>query len=262
MGLNQFHVSFRKWSRSQHTLCDFKFSTATLTKHDNQTAFVWRWFPFTLKQQKNMFCSQLALSVTCTNTEHAAPVSWRLSSGRWNVTVWHFVQQSCSSFWFLQGYCPEAAETLSCLFHCMWLSTFSSSACDVKGTRSIRGKHVHNRSQTACAISWKIPGLCAISTKTGHNHMRRARHLPLSTLCVGLHAMLQENHHESQLFSVSAIPDEEVTSLHQFYSLLKVVFTWAEVLNMCGMRWSADFVICISSLLKPTNWQQLIKDLV
>ena len=125
----------------------------------------------------------------------------------------------------------------------------------------IRSKHVHNRSQTACAIYWKIPGLSAISTKTGHNHMR-VRHLPLSTLCVGLHAMLQENHHESQLFSVSAIPDEEDTSLHQFYSLLKVVFTWAEVLNMCGMRWSADFVICISSLLKPTNWQQVIKDLV
>ena len=68
MGLNQFHVSFRKLSRSQHTLCDFKFSNATLTKHDNQTAFVWRRFPFTLKQQKNMFCSKLALSVTCTNT--------------------------------------------------------------------------------------------------------------------------------------------------------------------------------------------------
>ena len=126
----------------------------------------------------------------------------------------------------------------------------------------IRSKHMHNRPQTACAISWKNPGLCAISTKTGHNHMLGARHLPLSTLCVGLHAMLQENHHESQLFSVGTIPDEEVTSLHQFYTLLKAVFTWAKVLNMCGMRWSAGFVICISCLLKPTNWQQLIKDRV
>ena len=161
------------------------------------------------------------------------------------------------------GILSRSCRNIIILFHCMWLSTFSSSVCNVKGTRVyIRDKHVHNRSQTACAISWKIPGLCAISTKTGHNHMQGARHLPLSILCVGLHAMLQENHHESQLFSVSAIPDEEVTSLHQFYSLLKVVFTWAEVLNMCGMRWSADFVICISSLLKPTNWQQLNKDLV
>ena len=114
------------------------------------------------------------------------------------------------------------------------------------------GKHVHNRSQTACAISWKIPGLCAISTKTGHNHMRGARHLPLSTLCVGLHAMVLENHHESQLFSVSAIPDEEVTSLHQFYSLLKVVFSLAEVLNMCGMR------VPISSSASAACWSQRI----
>ena len=69
--------------------------------------------------------------------QHAASASWRLSSGRWNVTAWHFVQQSCSSIWFSQGYCPEAAETLSCLIHCMWLSTFSSSACNVKGTRCL-----------------------------------------------------------------------------------------------------------------------------
>ena len=238
MGLNQFHVSFRTWSRSQHTLFDFKFSTATLTKHDNQTGFVCKWFPFTLKQQKN------SVGTVCDLHQRAASVSWRLSSGRWNVTAWHFVEQSCSSFWFSQGYCPEAAET--------------SKGRGVY----IRGKHVHSRSQTACAISWKTPGLCAISTKTGHNHMRGARHLPLSTLCVGPHAMLQENHHESQLFSVSAIPNEEVTILHQFYSFLKVVFSWAEVMNMCGMRWSADFVICISILLKPTNWQQLVKDLV
>ena len=36
----------------------------------------------------------------------------------------------------------------------------------------------------------------------------------------------------------------------------------AEVLNMCGMRWSADFVISISSLQKPTNLQWLNRDLM
>ena len=261
MGLNQFHVSFRKWSRSQHSLCDFEFSTATLTKHDNQTAFVWRWFPFTLKQHKNMFCSQLALSVTCTNTPRLSADDCLQDAGTWQPSISY--SRAAAHF----GFHRDIVQKLQKHYH------VSFTACDCLRSHHqrvmskghgvyIRGKHVHNRSQTACAISWKIPGLCAISTKTGHNHMRGARHLPLSTLCVGLHAMLQENHHESQLFSVNAIPDEEVTSLHQFYSLLKVVFTSAEVLNMRVMRWSADFVICISSLLKPTNWQQLIKDLV
>ena len=78
-----------------------------------------------------------SVGTVCDLYQHAASVSWWLSSGRWNVAAWHFVQQSCSSFWFSQGYCLEAAETLSCLFHCMWLSTFSSSACNVKGTRCL-----------------------------------------------------------------------------------------------------------------------------
>ena len=205
-----------------------------------------------------------SVGTVCDLHIHAVSVSWRLSSGRWNVTAWHFVQQSCSSFWFSQGYCPEAAETLSCLFHCMWLSTFSSSACNIKGTRCLYQGQTHAQPLPNCLCdilknSWVM---CNQYQNWSQPYAGSARHLPLTTLCVGLHAMLQENHHESQLFSVSAIPDEEVTSLHQFYSLLKVVFTWAEVLIMCGMRWSADFVICISSLLKPTHWQQLFKDLV
>ena len=62
---NQFHASFRKRSRSLHILWDFKFCTATLTKHHDQTAFVLRGFPFTVKDQENMFLSRMALSVTC-----------------------------------------------------------------------------------------------------------------------------------------------------------------------------------------------------
>ena len=148
MGLNQFHVSFRKWSRSQYTLCDFKFSTATLTKLDNQTAFVWRWFPFTLKQQKNMFCSQLALSVTCTITPRLSADDCLQDAGMLQPGILYSIV--CSSFWFSQGYCPEAAETLSCLFHCMWLSTFSSSACNVKGTRCLYQGQTHAQPLPHC----------------------------------------------------------------------------------------------------------------
>ena len=43
--------------------------------------------------------------------QHTASISWRLSSGRWGVRAWHFAHQSCNSFWFSQGYCPEPAET-------------------------------------------------------------------------------------------------------------------------------------------------------
>ena len=78
-------------------------------------------------------------------------------------------------------------------------------------------------------------------------------------LRVGLHPMAQENYHWAQLTGFDAIPDEEFTSLDQSYSLLKAVFTWAKVLNTCGMRLGADFVICISSLPKPVNLQQLIE---
>ena len=261
LGLNQFHVSFRKWSRSQHTFCDFKFSTATLTKHDNQTALIWDGFPSPWNNRKTCFYSQLALSVTCTNTPRLSADDCLQDAGMLQPGISY--SRAAAHF----GFHRDIVQKLQKYYHvsftaCDWLRSHHQRVMSKGRGVYIRGKHVHNRSQTACVISWQVPGLCAISTKTGQNHMRGARHLPLSTLCVGLHAMLQENHHESQLFSVSAIPDEEVTSLNQFYSLLKVVFTWAEVLNMCGMRWSVDFVICISSLLKPTDWQQLIKDLV
>ena len=89
-----------------------------------------------------------------------------------------------------------------------------------------------------------------------------AHHLPLRTLCAGLHPTAQENYHRAQQTGFDAIPDEKFTSLNQSYSLLKSDLTWAKVLNMCGMRWSADFVICISSLPKPINLEQLSGDLM
>ena len=55
---------------------------------------------------------------------------------------------------------------------------------------------------------------------------------------------------------------KDFASLNQSYSLLNVVSTWAEVLNMYGMRWIADFVVSISSLQKPANLQRLNKDLM
>ena len=77
--------------------------------------------------------------------------------------------------------------------------------------------------------------------------------------------MCNQSQHWSRPFAGNTpfdIPNEEFASLNHSYSLLKVVFTWAELLNMCGMRWRADFVISISSLQKPTNLQRLNRDLV
>ena len=124
-------------------------------------------------------------------------------------------------------------------------------------------------SQT-CAIASKlfvpylgsIPGLYASNAKTGDNHLREAHNLPLPTLCVGRHPIAQEYYHRAELTGFNAIPDEEFTSLNQPYSLMKAVFTWVNVLNMCGMGWSADFVTCISSLPTPTNVQHLSRDLM
>ena len=59
--------------------------------------------------------------------------------------------------------------------------------------------HLCNRFQTTCAISWSIPGLCAISANTCDNHLWGAHHLTRPTLCLGLHPMLQENHHRAQI---------------------------------------------------------------
>ena len=78
-----------------------------------------------------------------------------------------------------------------------------------------RVTHLCNRFQIDCAISWSNPGLCAVNAKTGLNHLRGAHHLPLPTLCVGLHPMAQENYYWAQLTGFDAIPDQEFTSLNQ-----------------------------------------------
>ena len=99
----------------------------------------------------------------------------------------------------------------------------------LRDTTSVSG------SQT-CATASKllVPYLdCAQSMpKTGHIHLRGAHHLPLPTLCVGLHPISQGNYHWAQLTGFDAIPDEEFTSLNLFYSLLKVFFiehVWEEM---------------------------------
>ena len=126
--------------------CQFQ-KTITVTAHSSwfqilychpheapwSDTFVLRGFPFTLRQQKSMF--YFLIWLVCNLRRHAVSVRLRLSSGHWDVRAWHFTQQSCSSFQFSPGYWPESAEALSCVFHCMWLSTFSPSACDIKVMR-------------------------------------------------------------------------------------------------------------------------------
>ena len=63
------------------------------------------------------------------------------------------------------------------LFKCNWLFAMSNDCIWSQWS------YFRNCFQTACAVSWSFLGLCAISAKTGHNHLRIAHHLALSTLC-------------------------------------------------------------------------------
>ena len=145
---NQFHVNFRKWPRSLHILCDFKFSTATPMKYHNHTVFVYRGFPFTLKQQKNMFLPRLALSVTCTNTPSLSAGNCLQDAGMLESGILHI--RAAAHFGFHRDtVSPQPAETLSCVFHCMWVLTFLLSACDVRDTAPIPRSHI-------CATTSKL----------------------------------------------------------------------------------------------------------
>ena len=77
------YVYFRKWSRSLHILCDFKFTTTIIMKYHYQIAFVLRGIPFTLKQEKSIYFSRLAPSVTCTSTlrKHSYLTFWFAGNG-------------------------------------------------------------------------------------------------------------------------------------------------------------------------------------
>ena len=139
----------------------------------------------------------------------------------------------------------------------------SFTACEC--LRSYR-QHVMSKGYGASkllVLSWSIPGLSAINAKTGHNHLRGVYHLLLTTLCVGLHPISQENYHRAQLTGFDAIPDEEYINLNQSYSLQKAVFSCVKAVNMCMWDeiecWFCHFN---SSLPKPTNLLQLSTDLM
>ena len=198
---NQFHVNFKKLPRSRHIPCDFKFSIAILTKYHNQTVFVLRGFPCTLKQQKNMFFPRLALSLTCTDTPCLSPGDCLLDAGmfeQFHIRVaLHF------------GFHRDTVLNLWKHFH---VSIIAYACLRSYHQRVIskgygvytRVTHLCNRLQIACAVSWSIPGLYTINAKTDHIHLRGAHHLPLPTLRVGLHPMIRENYHRAQLTGLMA----------------------------------------------------------
>ena len=222
-------------------------------------SFVLRRFPFTLKQQKSMFFSRLALSVTCTDTLRLSGYDCLQDDGMLEPGI---LRSRVAAHFIFHG---DAGLNLRKHYHVPFtargfLYSHHQRAMSEWYDVYTRVTHLHNRFQAACAIPWSIPGLCAISANTGHNHLRGARHFTVPILCEGLHPMLQENHHWAQMNWCLCHPNWR--SLNQSYSLLNVVFIWAEVLNMCGVRWSADFVISISSLQKPTNLQRLSKNLM
>ena len=263
MGLNQFHVSFWKWSRSQYTLCDFKFSTATLTKHDNQTASVWRWFPFTLKQQKNMFCSQLALSVTCNNTPRLSADDCLQDAGMLQPGISY--SRAAAHFGFHRDVVQKLQKhyNVAFTFHWMWLSTFSSSGCNVKGTRCLYQEQTcaHPPPNCLCDILKNSWVMCNQYQNWSQPY---AGSRPFATVDPVCRPTCHVAGEPPWIIVIKCRYHPRWRS-HKSPPVLLIAesrFHLGEVLNMCGMRWSAGFVICTSSLLKPTNWQQLIKDRV
>ena len=168
------------------------------TKHHDQAAFVLRGFPFTLKQQKNIFFSWLALSVTCTSTGRLSGDYWHEDDGMLEPGILRSTVAAYFSFH------RDTALNLRQHYHmsftaCVCLSVHHQRAISKWCGVYTRFIHLCNRFQTACAISWSIPGLCAISANAGHIYLRGSHHLTLPTLCVGLHPVLQENHHRTQI---------------------------------------------------------------
>ena len=162
------------------------FQIATPRKYHNQTVFVLRGFLFTLQQQKNMFFHRLALSITCAYTPRLSAGDCLQDAGRLEPGILHI--RVAAHF----GFHRDTVINLWQHFHesftaCDCLRSYRQHVMSNGFGVYTRVPHLCNCFQIAFTISWSIPGLCAVSAKTGHNHLRVAHHLPLPTLCVGLY---------------------------------------------------------------------------
>ena len=145
----------------------------------------------------------------------------------------------------------------------MWVLTILPSPCDVKRIRNLCQGHTLVQPLPNCfchilnhsRVMW-------INVKTCHIHLRGAHHLPLPTLCVGLHPMAQENYHRAQQTGFDVIPDEKFTSLNQPYSLLKPFSPGRKCWTCVGWDGVLISSFCIGSLLKQIHRQQLSRDLM
>ena len=145
----------------------------------------------------------------------------------------------------------------------MWLFTFIPSACDVKGIRCLQQGPTLVQLLPICFyhILKHFQVMCSQCHNRSQPFAGSTPFAPADPVCRSI-SMVQENYHRAQLTGFDAIPDDELTSFNQSYSLLKAVFTRTKVLNMSGMRWSANFVICVSSFPKPTNLLQQSRGLM
>ena len=179
---NQFHVSFRKRSRSLHIVCAFKFLYCHTHEAPWSDSFVLKRFPFTLKQQKNTVFFRLALSVTCTDTPGLSGYDCLQDDGMLKPVILrsrvaaHFSFHGDTGLNLRKHYhVPFTARGCLCSHHqraiSKWYGVYT------------RVTHLRNRFQTVCAISWSIPWLCAISANTGRNHLRGHAIYPADPVC-------------------------------------------------------------------------------
>ena len=125
-----------------------------------------------------------------------------------------------------------------------------------------RVTHLRNCLHTGCALSWSIPVSCVIiptlvTTICGENTIWPFRpyvqaYTPYCRRTPSIINKLVQCH---PIWRICKSQSVLLTAESNF-------FTWAEVLNMSGMRWSADFFTSISSLKEPTNVQWLNRDLM
>ena len=251
-----FRINFMSILENDHHHCTFFVISNFVVPHSQsimtrQLLFL-RGFPFTLKQQQ-IFFSRLALSVTC-----AASVRW-LYRAWWDARAWCFAQQSCSSFsQFSQGYWPEPAEAWSCVFHCMWLSTFSPSACDIKVMQYLHQGHTLVQSLPNCLChilqhSWVMCNQCQ---HWSQSFAGSTSFYPADPVCGLTPNVAGES--PSNTDKLVSMPSEmknlqvSVSPTHDWKS-------FSPVRKCCICVWW-DFVVSISSFQKPTNLQRLNRD--
>ena len=131
--------------------------------------------------EKHVF-SRLALSVTCTDTPRLSGDDCLQDDGMLEPSI---LRSRVAAHFSFHG---DTGLNLRKHYHVL----FTARGCLCSHHQGAMSKwcgvytrvtRLRNRFQTACAISWSIPWLCAISANTGRNHLRGHAIYPADPVC-------------------------------------------------------------------------------